>query len=97
MKLVLRCVATEPPLLHIHHLAPVWNNCFIGNPCGGRVICLIRAFWLGPTHVNEDEQLTTLPIEMGIRDKQVSTMSANITLTNRLYNAISKSLIIHIS
>jgi hypothetical protein len=54
-KLVLRCATMELLKLHIHHLAPACNNCFIGNPCGGRVICLDRAFWLGPTHVNEDE------------------------------------------
>jgi len=54
-KLVLRCATMEPLELHIQHLAPACNNCFIGNTCGGRVICLDRAFWLGPTHVNEDE------------------------------------------
>jgi hypothetical protein len=52
-KLVLRSLAMEPPEAHIHHLAPAWDNSFIGNPCGGRVIHLDRAFRFGPTHVNE--------------------------------------------
>ncbi len=45
--------ATEPPEVHIHHFGPVGHNCFVGNSRGGWVICLDRAFWLGPTHENE--------------------------------------------
>ncbi len=37
-KLILGCVAMEPPKLHIYHLGPVGDNSFIGNSCGGRVI-----------------------------------------------------------
>jgi hypothetical protein len=50
-KLDLGSVATEPPEAHMHHFGPVGNNCFIGNTCRGRVICLNRAFWLGPTQM----------------------------------------------
>jgi hypothetical protein len=30
-KLVLRSAAREPPEVHIHHLGPAWNDCFISN------------------------------------------------------------------
>jgi hypothetical protein len=52
LKLFLRNATTELPEAHILHIAPAWNNFFIGKPCGSRVICLDRASWLGPTHVN---------------------------------------------
>jgi hypothetical protein len=34
-KLVLGCMAMEPPEAHTHHFGPAGNNCFIGNTCGG--------------------------------------------------------------
>ncbi len=52
-KLVLRLAATEPPEVHIHHFAPARDNCIVGNSCSCGVICLDRAFWLGPTDVDD--------------------------------------------
>jgi hypothetical protein len=52
-KLVLRCMAMEPPELHIHYFAPARNNSFIGIPCGSGVISLDRTFRFGPIYVNE--------------------------------------------
>ncbi len=52
-KLILGCVAMEPPNLHIHHLGLAGDNSFVGNSLGCKVICLDRTFWLGPTHGNE--------------------------------------------
>ncbi len=52
-ELVLGDTATEPPEVHIHHFCPAGHNHFVGNTCGGQVICLDRAFWLGPTHGDE--------------------------------------------
>ncbi len=43
-KLILGCVAMEPPKLHIHHLGPVGDNSFIGNSRCCRVISLDRTF-----------------------------------------------------
>jgi hypothetical protein len=31
-KLVLRGLAMEPPKVHIHHLAPAWDNSIVNNP-----------------------------------------------------------------
>jgi hypothetical protein len=54
-KLILGCMATEPPKSHIHHFGPAGDSSFIGNSSGSRVICLDRTFWFGPaTHGNED-------------------------------------------
>jgi hypothetical protein len=52
-KLVLRCMATELPEIHIHHFAPARNDSFIGNPHCSGVISLDRTFRLGLTHVNK--------------------------------------------
>ncbi len=52
-KLVLRCPATEPPEAHIHHLASARENSIVNNPSSCGVVCLDRAFRLGPSHVNE--------------------------------------------
>ncbi len=52
-KLVLRCMATEPPEAHIHHLAPAWDNSIVNDSQGCWVVCLDRAFGLGPPHVDE--------------------------------------------
>jgi hypothetical protein len=49
-KLILGCMATEPPKSHIHHLGPAGDNSFVGNSRCCRVIHLDRTFWLGPTH-----------------------------------------------
>ncbi len=35
-ELVLRATALEPPEVHIHHLDPAEDNCFVGNTCSGR-------------------------------------------------------------
>jgi hypothetical protein len=51
-KLILGCVAVEPPKLQIHLLCTVGDNSFVGNSHGFRVIHLDRTFWLGPTHGN---------------------------------------------
>ncbi len=53
LKLVLRCPAMEPPEVHIHHLAPARDNSIVNNPSSCGVVCLDRAFGLGPSHVNE--------------------------------------------
>jgi hypothetical protein len=53
MKLILRCSATEPPALHIHHLGPAGHNSLVGDSCCCRVIHLDRTFRLGQTHGNE--------------------------------------------
>jgi hypothetical protein len=52
-KIILGCMATEPPKLHIHHLGPAGDNSFVGNSRCCRVIHLDKTFWLGPTHGNE--------------------------------------------
>jgi hypothetical protein len=52
-KLVLRCPEIEPPEAHIHHLAPARDNCIVNNPSSCGVICLDRAFGLGPSHISE--------------------------------------------
>ncbi len=52
-KLILGCVATEPPKLHIHHLGPAGHNSPVGNSCCCRDICLDRTFRLGSIHGNE--------------------------------------------
>jgi hypothetical protein len=52
-KLVLRSSAVEPPKLHVHHLAPVWDNSIVNNPCCCGVVCLNGAFGLGPSHIDE--------------------------------------------
>ncbi len=52
-KLVLRCPAKEPPEVHIHHFAPARDNSIVNNPSSSGVVCLDRAFGLGPSHVNE--------------------------------------------
>ncbi len=51
--LVLQCTAMEPPEVHIHHLAPARDNGIVNNPSSCGVVCLDRAFGLGPSHVNE--------------------------------------------
>jgi hypothetical protein len=53
VKLVLRCLATEPPEEHIHHFAPARDNSIVNNPSSCGVVCLNRAFGLGSSHVNE--------------------------------------------
>jgi hypothetical protein len=52
-KLILGCVAMEPPKLHIHHLGPAGDNTLVSNSRCFRVIRLDRTFRLGPTHGNE--------------------------------------------
>jgi hypothetical protein len=52
-KLILGCVAMEPPKSHIHHLGPAGHNSLVGNSSCCRVICLDRTFRLGPTHGDE--------------------------------------------
>ncbi len=52
-KLVLRDKAMEPPEAHIHTFAPARNNSIVSNSSSFGVICLDRAFRLGPPHVNE--------------------------------------------
>jgi hypothetical protein len=52
-KLVLRYPTTEPPEVHIHHLAPARDNSIVKNPASCGVVCLDRAFGLWPSHVNE--------------------------------------------
>ncbi len=52
-KLVLRCPAMEPSEAHIHNLAPVRDNSIVNNPSSCGVVCLDKAFGLGPSHVNE--------------------------------------------
>ena len=51
-KLILRGLTMEPPKVHIHHLAPAWDNSIVNNPCCCGV-CLNGAFGLGPSHVDE--------------------------------------------
>ncbi len=51
--LVLRCPAMEPPEAHIHHFALARDNSIVNNPSSSGVVCLDRAFGLGPSHVNE--------------------------------------------
>ncbi len=53
LKLILGCAATEPPILHIHHLEPAGHNSLVGNSSCCRVIHLDRTLWLGPTHGDE--------------------------------------------
>jgi hypothetical protein len=53
LKLILGCVAAEPPKLHIHHPGPEGHKSLVGNSCCCRVICLDRTFKLGPAHGNE--------------------------------------------
>jgi hypothetical protein len=52
-KLVLRGPAVEPPKTHINHLAPMWNNSVVNNPCSCGVVGLDGALGLGPSHINE--------------------------------------------
>jgi hypothetical protein len=52
-KLILGCMAMEPPKLHIHHLGPAGDNSLVGNSRCCRVICLDRTLRLGPTHGDE--------------------------------------------
>jgi hypothetical protein len=47
LKLVLRCLAIEPPEVHTHHLAPARDNSIVNNPSSCEVVCLDRAFWVG--------------------------------------------------
>jgi hypothetical protein len=52
-KLILRCVATESPKLHIHHFVPVGHNSLVGDSSCCKVIGLDRTFRLRPTHGDE--------------------------------------------
>ncbi len=40
--------------MHIHHLAPTWNNSVVNNPCSFGVVGLDGALGLGPSCINED-------------------------------------------
>ena len=46
-KLVLRCATMELLELHIHHLAPVCNNCLLGTPAGVELSVWIGLFGWG--------------------------------------------------
>ena len=68
-KLILRCMASQPPELHIYHLASFRDNGIVNNPrcCG--VVCLDGGFGLRPSHVDESlamwEYLTSCDKESG--------------------------------
>jgi hypothetical protein len=47
-KLVLRGLAMEPPEVRIHHFASARKNSISGNSSSFGIVCLDRAFRLGP-------------------------------------------------
>ncbi len=52
-ELVLGGAAMEPPEAHIHHFALARNDSIVGKSPSCGIVCLDRAFRLGPPHVDE--------------------------------------------
>jgi hypothetical protein len=52
-KLILGCMAMDPPKLRIHHIGPAGHNSLLGNSSCCRVIRPDWTFRLGPTHGNK--------------------------------------------
>ncbi len=87
-KLILGCVATEPPKSHIHHFWPAGHNSLGGNSCCWRVIHLDRTFRLGWTH--GDKGLAAGIISRPVMKSAASSDLAAEAMTNLMIWAIDR-------